>query len=292
MSYNLELVPATLVPFAWSTLGATSIPTSGQTNLLNMFPVSSSDQSGITADQQAQIGYLAGVAGQDIGYFAQGTTTNFPTTASTLPQFGQPLYPLYKSGGLVFPYNPTISESLGTRYDVTELVHTNENIHAFKNNDNVRITLSECIWTAETFDQAIYTLGVIHFLRSFRLMDFGRGKSGRPPSPMWFSAYGSYLYNAIPVLIERADFSFPADIDYVGVPNPGTDAYNSQQLSFSQNIPSVSSAGTLLQSGDFTWIPIKFVVASISMVVQNSIKYWTQTFDLEAFKQGALLGVR
>ncbi len=286
---NIELVAACLIPFDWSVVGSSSIPTI-PTNALSGSSTSSADEGGMTAAQTAQAAYLATSAGMDIGYFATATTTS--TATGSLPVAGQPLYPLYQSGGLVFPYNPTISESLGTRYDVTEVVHSNQNVHTFKNNDNVRITLSECIWTAETFDQAIYTLGVIHFFRSYRLMDFGRGKSGRPPSPMWFSAYGSYLYNAIPVIIERVDFSFPADIDYVRVPNPGTDAYNSQTLTFSQNSSAINSLDSLVQTGDFTWIPVKFTVNSISMVVQNAVNYWTTKFDLAAFKAGQLVGVR
>src|SRR5678815_102564 len=156
-TYNIELCPAILTPFEWSTWGATSVPTSGQTNALSGYGVGSADESGLSTGEIAQAAHLATSTGMDIGYFPNATTTNTPTTAGLLPQWGHPLFPLYQTGGLVFPYNPTISESLGIRYDVTELVHANENIHAYKNTDNVRLTLSECVWTSETWDQAIYT---------------------------------------------------------------------------------------------------------------------------------------
>jgi hypothetical protein len=296
--YNIELVPARLVPFDWSPGGSQPLPQAAgpiTANALSGFTVSPSGQN-ISQDQQALVDFATTSAGLALGFSPQANNATSPTglnqTGGSIYSSSNPLYPLTQTGGLVFPYNPTISESLSTKYDMTELTHTNESIHAFKNNDNVRIALSDCVWTSETFDQAIYTLGVIHFFRSYRLMDFGRGKTGRPPTPMWFSAYGNFMYTNLPVLIERVDFSFPADIDYVGVPNPGTEAYNSQTLQFSTSA-SVGSLGTLLsQTGDFTWIPQKFTIGTISMVVQNAIAYWTTRFDLAQFKAGQLVGVR
>lgn len=303
-TYNIELVPAKLVPFDWSAQGASSLSqntTTGalQSNAVSGYDVSPAGQT-ITADEQALVDFAATSSGTTVGFTSQATSSSGPTglslTGGAIYSASHPLYPLTLTGGLVFPYNPTISESLNSRYDVTELVHGNENVHTFRNNDNVRITLTECVWTADTWDQAVYTLGVIHFFRSYRMMDFGRGKSGRPPSPMWFSAYGAYLYNAVPVLVERVEFSFPADIDYVGVPNPGTTDYQSQTLTYSTSVSLGFPANLLSQTGDFTWIPVKFTVATISLVVQNRVGYWTNAdgkgFDLDQFKAGKLIGVR
>lgn len=297
-AYNIELVPARLVPFDWSANGTVPL-----TNTAT--PISANAASGYVADptgqtmtdtEQSQVDFAITSSGYTFGTTPQATTSTSPTglnqTGSGIYGPTSPLYPLTLTNGLVFPYNPTISESLGTRYDTTELIHANESIHTFKNNENVRITLSECIWTSETWDQAVYTLGVIHFFRSYRLMDFGQGKSGRPPSPMWFSAYGNYLYTNVPVLIERVEMAFPADIDYVGVPNPGTTSYQNQVLQYSTSASSGTSNSLISQTGDFTWIPIKFTVSAISMVVQNSVQYWTQEFDLTMFKNGQLIGVR
>lgn len=312
--YNIELVPARLTPFDWTSLSgnidAGALP-------INNDNISGHQQTGaddaltsneeadvfasialsgfyptISASGQFNVGGLSVALGSGVG------STGLSTSGSSIYPSSHPLYPLTQTGGLVFPYNPVISESIGVKYDVTEMVHTNENVHAYKNTDNIRITLSDCVWTSETFDRAIYTLAVIHFFRSYRLMDFGRGTNrvggqrgagtGRPPSPMWFSAYGDFMYHLVPVLIERADYTFPADIDYVGVPNPGTDAYDNQQLTFASGRSSNFAIGT--QADGYTWIPIKFAIGSISMVVQHSIKYWTQQFNLDDFKAGLLVG--
>lgn len=297
-AYNIELVPARLVPFDWSTNGSVALSnTAGplSANAASGYVADPTGQS-ITDDEQSLVDFAITSSGYTFGTSPQATTGTSPTglnqSGTGIYDQSHPLYPLTLTNGLVFPYNPTISESLGTRYDTVELIHANESVHTFKNSENVRLTLSECIWTAETWDQAVYTLGVIHFFRSYRLMDFGRGKSGRPPSPMWFSAYGNYLYTDVPVLIERVEMAFPADVDYVGVPNPGTVNYQSQTLTYSTSAALSTTASLISQAGDFTWIPIKFTVSSISMVVQNSVKYWTNTFDLSDFKAGKLIGVR
>jgi hypothetical protein len=310
MSYNIELVPARLTPFDGAARGGN---TAGNANANNSATplfnnnITSFQQTPInaalTAIDQANIGAAIAATGFSIGnsiasQYNIGSNiglNGLATTGNSIYPPGNPLYPLTQTNGLVFPYNPIISENLGVKYDSTDMTYTNESIHAYKATDNSRISLSDCVWTAETFDQAIYTLGVIHFFRSFVLMDYGRGTqspsgnpgTGKPPSPMWFNAYGNFMYCQIPVLIERVDWSFPQDVDYVGVPNPGTDAYNDQTLSYSTN--SELSLGA--QTGGYTWVPIKFTINSISMVVQHSVNYWVNEFNLADFQSGALIGV-
>lgn len=309
-SFNIELVPAILVPFDFASLSGNNIPPGAalplQNTSINGYQPAIPPQT-ITADQQALIDFNIALSGFTPNQFTgqgldvtnivgesglyQGAPSIYPTN--------HPLYPLTQTGGLVFPYTPTITESIGIKYDTTELTQTNESIHAYKGTENVRITLSDCVWTSETFDQAIYTLAVIHFFRSYSLMDFGRGANtsngqpssgpGRPPSPMWFSAYGNFMYYNIPVLIEKIEYTMPNDVDYVGVPNPGTFNYDNQQLNYGN--PQATDFSGISISSDYTWIPIKFMIGSISMIVQHSIYYWTQEFSLSDFKSGALVGI-
>lgn len=185
--------------------------------------------------------------------------------------------PIIQTGGLVFPYNPTISEGVSVNYDSIDLTHSNESYHAYKNTDNVRIGLSDCVWTCDTFDNAVYALSVLHFLRSYSLMDFGRRRSGSPPSPMWFSAYGNYAFYRTPVLMEKADWSFPNDIDYVGIPEFGSQEYQRRQLKHRRTADS-----------NYTWLPIKFTVANISLIVQHTPKFWTN-FNLDDYRSGDML---
>jgi len=194
------------------------------------------------------------------------------------------MWPIIKTGGLVFPFTPTIGEGVSVKYNSMEMVHSNEAYNVYQATDNVQITLSNCTWVCDTFANAVYTLAVLHFLRSYSFMDFGKARSagairGRPPSPMWFSAYGNYAYNQVPVLYQRADWTFPEDQDYVGVPNPGSPEWNSCSL---------VSEGSPRALGSATWLPIKFVVSSISLIVQHSPRYWIN-WSLDDYRSGAML---
>lgn len=188
-----------------------------------------------------------------------------------------PLAPVYETGGVVFPYNPSISEGVSVKYDSIELAHTNESYYAYKGTENVRINISDAMWTCDTFANAVYALSVLHFFRSYSLMDFGRYKTGRPPSPMWFSAYGNYAFNRVPCLMEKADWNFPNDVDYIGVPEFGSAEYQSGTLATTRNA-----------TGNYTWIPMKFSISSISLLVQHSPAYWTN-FSLNDYWSGAML---
>jgi hypothetical protein len=190
------------------------------------------------------------------------------------------LAPIFFTNGLVFPYNPSISESISVKYDAVELTHTNESFHVYRGTDNVRISISDATWTCDTFDNAVYAMSALHFFRTYSQMDFGAGRTGRPPSPMWFSAYGNYAYHRVPVLMEKADWSFPPDVDYVGIPEFGTPEYKSRVLKFDRD-----------SSNQYTWLPMIFKVSSISLVVQHSPQFWTN-WNLDMFRSGELLRQR
>jgi len=187
------------------------------------------------------------------------------------------LFPIFLTSGLVFPYNPQISESISVKYDAVDLTHTNESFHVYRGTDNTRINIGEAVWTCDTFDNAVYAMSVIHFFRTYSQMDFGAGRTGRPPSPMWFSAYGNYAFHRVPVLMEKADWSFPPDVDYVGIPEFGSDEYNNRSLKFKKD-----------NSTAYTWLPIKFTVSSISLVVQHSPRFWTN-WNLNQYRSGAMV---
>ena len=187
------------------------------------------------------------------------------------------LFPIFLTNGLVFPYNPQISENISVKYDAVDLTHTNESFYVYRGTDNRRINIGEAVWTCDTFDNAIYAMSVIHFLRTYSQMDFGAGRTGRPPSPMWFSAYGNYAFHRVPVLMEKADWSFPPDVDYVGIPEFGSPEYKGRQLKYRRD-----------NSTRYTWLPMKFTVSAISLVVQHSPRFWTN-WNLDMYRSGEMV---
>lgn len=261
-SFAFEQVAAKLVPFDFADIGAQSI-TGGAA--ANPAPPATKPGKAVRRDSSGKI-----------------TIDIDPTAGVDSSGFGMKrdnaLWPTYMTGGLVFPYNPAISENVQVNYDAVELTHSNESYHFYKNTANVRISLSNCVWTCDTFDNAIYALSVLHFLRSYSNMDFGRQGTGKPPSPMWFSAYGNYAFNRVPVFMEKADWTFPNDVDYVGIPEPGSTEYTSRTMLTSRS-PT---------SGPYTWMPMKFEVSAISLIVQHTPSYWLD-WSLDDYRSGAML---
>lgn len=273
-SFAFEQVAAKLEPFDLmnKTLASKGTSSTKLNNLGSINPdVITFDSIGIDTTSLGSI---------DLDHI-RGFSQDIPLTSSRQDQMAastqDALQPILQTQGLVFPYNPTISEGIQINYDSMELTHSNESFFSYRSTENVRITISDCVWTCDTFENAVYTLSVLHFLRSYSFMDFGMGRSGKPPSPMWFSAYGNFAYNRIPCLLEKADWSFPKDIDYVGVPEFGSQEFMSGSLNFNKNI-----------SGAYTWLPIKFTVNTISLIVQHNPKYWTQ-WNLDDYKSGKML---
>lgn len=282
-SFSLERVAATLVPFD---MAATSGTTgSSGPNMIQLGQAINPSQVTTlfttllgNAVNRATGGLinLGGLGGSRGSSGSSQTSSGIPTGSTGA---SDALAPIYATGGLVFPYNPVITEGVSVRYDNVEVVHSNESYHAYRSTDNVRIELSNCVWTCDTFENARYTMAALHFLRTYSLMDFGKRRSGRPPSPMWFSAYGNYAFYRVPVLLERANWTFPNDVDYVGVPEPGTPEWNAGQLA-------TNRSGA--RSSSYTWLPVKFEVSSISLIVQHAPKYWL-SFNLDDYKSGKLL---
>lgn len=134
-----------------------------------------------------------------------------------------PLYPIYEAGGLVLQYTPRITESIKINYNKSsDLVHSNENYYVYQSTDNRTISLSNVTFTSDNAANARMALAAMHFFRAYSYMDFGSGKSGRPPSPMWFSAYGKFAWDRVPVIMTSSDITFDEMIDTVPVDNPGS----------------------------------------------------------------------
>lgn len=243
-------------------------------------------------DQTSTDQVVSGGSNSTFGLFNQGTFA-FENAAASLVPFdirelqneildpdyagSHALAPIAATNGLVFPFNPAISEGISVRYKNVDLVHSNEAVHTYEMTDNVRISLSDCNWVCDTFHNAVYTLSVLHFFRTYSLMDFGKFMTARPPCPMWFNAYGNYAFWRVPVLMEKADWNFPNDIDYVGVPEPGEPEWRQCKLVTNRS-----------SSTRCTWLPIRFTVNSISLIVQHSPRYWIN-FDLNDYRSGAMM---
>lgn len=253
-SYAFEHVAAKLIPFDLMTIGAL----------------------GVAKKSPAPTG-----AASFSGTSTPSNTQDLRPTTTTRKEHA--MFPIFETNGLIFPYNPVISEGINVNYDSIDVTHSNESYFVYKNTSNVRINISNAVWTCDTFDNAVYALAALHFFRSYSLMDFGRKAtneytpSGRPPAPMWFEAYGNYAFHRVPVLLEKADWTFPNDVDYVGIPEFDTSEFTSRTLATKRT-----------GEGRYTWLPMKFEISGISLIVQHSPTYWLN-FNLDDYRSGKML---
>ncbi len=192
------------------------------------------------------------------------------------------LFPLYQTNGVLFPYTPSISSGSTVEYDPTNFVHSNYNYNAYVRSNPKPISIA-AEFTAQTSDEALYLLAVLHFFRSVTKSYFGINpyqKAGTPPPVLLFNYMGQYQFNNVPVVVKSFDYTYDATIDYVAVDTTSNEGYSS-------NIGvSLENAGG--NGNGFTQVP-----THISVKVELDTQYipiqMRNNFNLDKFRSGNLI---
>jgi len=140
--------------------------------------------------------------------------------------YNEPFYgpggPLAINRGIVFPYTPNINVAHQVEYSQYDLVHTNYQQNSFSKtrNPNIQVTGQ---FVATTPAEARYMAAAMHFLRVTSKMNFGNrdADAGTPPPVLEFSAYGTYNFHRVPVLVGSFNFTYEDGVDYVEVETAG-----------------------------------------------------------------------
>tara|TARA_X000000368_G_scaffold265732_1_gene210389 strand:- start:2220 stop:3143 length:924 start_codon:yes stop_codon:yes gene_type:complete len=123
---------------------------------------------------------------------------------------------LKTTGGLVFPYTPTIIVAHSANYNTIAPTHTNYPYFAYQNSQ-----VDQLVITGDFFVQngaeARYWVNALHYLRSMTKMFFGGEAEtiGAPPPIVKLSGYGDYIFNNVPVIITQFTVDLPQDVDYI-----------------------------------------------------------------------------
>jgi hypothetical protein len=129
------------------------------------------------------------------------------------------MQPLARTGGMIWPYRPTIDITRAINYENISPTHSMQEFRSFRNHGSTQFTISGN-YTAQTVDEARYLQASIHFLRTASMMSFGRGgmvPAGMPPPVLNLSAYGPNNMVNVPVLMDSMFMNYPNDVDYVKV---------------------------------------------------------------------------
>lgn len=222
------------------------------------------------------------------------------------------LRPLISTGGVIFPYTPTISVAYNAKYDSQTLTHSNFNINNYTGSSVDQITITGD-FTAQDTTEAAYMLAVIHFFRSATKMFYGKDQNpnrGTPPPLLYLSGHGNYQFDNHPMVLTNFTYSLPTDVDYINAYPDGSGALNTMPLA-PYNRPNTAKPspmqrllGSGLQPGGtgkkpifvnspsgvevVTRVPTKISISLnfLPVVTRNAI---TNEFSLKKYATGELL---
>lgn len=169
---------------------------------------------------------------------------------------------LYETGGMLFPYTPSINFSQTVNYQNIDLVHTNGSVAAYQRTPNIELTVSGK-FTVQNRREGLYALAAIHFLRTASKMYFGEqdgAKAGLPPPILLFSGYGTYMFNDLRVVLKSHSFPYEENVDTVNVQT----------------------------AGGYARLPVMFTL-QLNLEVQNTPKAMRKEFSLDQFRTGELM---
>lgn len=229
------------------------------------------------------------------------------------------LAPLAKTDGVVFPYTPSIETSYQSKYNQSDLTHSNYRGYFYQGSyvDHVNI---RAVFTAQDTAEASYLLAVIHFFRSVTKMFYGKDQqAGTPPPLVYLSGLGQYQFSNHPCVVSNFNYSLPSDVDYIranGFNNIGIDLLNrspqSSGPSFGgflggilskklgnnglslgglKKVPSQSTVNQNVNtnnSTNSTYVPTKMEI-SIQLLPIQTRNQVSKQFSLENFANGNLL---
>jgi len=221
---------------------------------------------------------------------------------------GDILYPLKATGGIIFPYTPSIQVSYKANYESSDVTHSNYRLFFYKNSgvDDINIT---CDFTAQDTSEANYVLAVIHFLKSVTKMFYGKDiapAAGTPPPLCYLSGLGQYQFNNHPLVVSSFQYSLPTDVDYIragsstlyagvnlGLNKPKPNSAPSTILArltgagLNRGAMSTDPQFTTLSTAEASYVPTKIEMQNSlhPIISRNDIR---NKFSLQKYATGAL----
>jgi len=127
------------------------------------------------------------------------------------------LSPLKASGGMIWPYLPSITMSGTANYDSFAPAHTNYPILTYKNSQVDDISIAGQ-FTVQNQEEGRNWLASMHFLRTVTKMYFGQGPNlGNPPPICTLNGYGDFVYKDVSVVVKTFNIVLEKDVDYIAI---------------------------------------------------------------------------
>lgn len=132
---------------------------------------------------------------------------------------------LQATGGVVFPYLPSITVSTKANYTNIETIHSNYPYYAYKNSTVDEIQISG-EFSSETETDAAYWIAATTFFKTATKMFFGQGENaGHPPIICNLTGYGASIFDRVPVILTNFSVDLTDDVNYVRCNTFGTNTW-------------------------------------------------------------------
>lgn len=121
---------------------------------------------------------------------------------------------LFKLGGIIFPYTPSIQVEHKADYTNSNPLHSNFNLYFYQRSSISSINISGKFTVQDDKDAAVL-LSTQHLIRALTKMRTGSDSdSGAPPPICRLDAYGDFGFTNIPVAISSFRMDYPDSVDY------------------------------------------------------------------------------
>lgn len=170
---------------------------------------------------------------------------------------------LRETGGVVWPYLPSVNISTAANYEQIDPVHNNYPFQSYKSSQVNEISISG-EFTCETAADAEYWMAATLFFKTATKMFFGQGENtGNPPIVCVLSGYGANIFNNVPVVVKTFSVDLPPEVNYIN--------YNGQ-----------SDIAKLV--GTNNWVPIMSTITVTLMPIYNRERL--RRFSLQEYARG------
>ena len=143
---------------------------------------------------------------------------SLPTNPSAyLSKSNKILAPLSATGGMTFPYTPTIILSHSANYQQIAPIHNNYPFFAYQNSQVDQLVITGQFY-CQNSTEANYWIACLHYLRSVTKMNYGADTSqdrGAPPPIVNLNGYGDFFFKDVPVIITNFTVDMPNEVDYI-----------------------------------------------------------------------------
>lgn len=122
---------------------------------------------------------------------------------------------LAQTGGLLFPYTPTISFGTGASYSESTPTHALYPFVVYQNSRVNDISISG-IFTCQNEEEATYIIAAQHYFKTMTKSAYANSANqGSPPPLVFLNGYGQYMFQDVPVVVKDWGINLEADVDYI-----------------------------------------------------------------------------